>query len=136
VGRRLLAFGLTVAIQAAAVSAPLVHAHLDDHHADHHRANGIHAHLHGHDAPHSHPQPDQRVAIHAEEARERAVTMPLFVAVHVDAAIEPALAESRFDIPAAADSLMRRPPEDLRSHGPPLSAALSPRAPPVFSVLI
>ena len=124
-----------MALQAGALSAPLVHAHPDDHHADHHPANAIHAHLDGH-APHSHADASEGRAILAEEAPERAVAMPLFVAEQADTATEPALAESRFGLPSAGDSLMRRRPDDLRSHGPPASPATSPRAPPVSSVLI
>ena len=128
-GRRLLAFGLTVAIQAAALSAPLVHAHLDDQHADHHGANRIHAHLGGHGAAH-HAEQHSGPAMHAEEVPERAVTMPLFVAAQAEAPMEPAIAATSFDPPASPVSIVGRSFDDVRSHGPPVCPSIAPRAPP------
>ena len=133
-GRRLLAFGLSVAIQAAALSAPLIHAHLDDHDDDHHGAGRIHAHLDGH-RPHDHDDADAP-ALQGEESPERVVGVPLFVAAQPETPIEPALAPAPFELPSVATSLMRRRPGEVRSHGPPAPSSLAARAPPAFSVLI
>lgn len=133
-GRRLLAFGLSVAIQAAALSAPLVHAHLDDRQDNHHGASRIHVHLDGH-GPHHHDAADGP-AVQREESGGRVVGVPLFVAAQPEPATEPALAPAPFELPMATASLMRRPPDEVRSHGPPASPSLAPRAPPAFSVLI
>ena len=42
---------LVVAVQVAALLAPFVHAHPDDHDTDHHAAHAIHAHFSGHGQP-------------------------------------------------------------------------------------
>ena len=133
-GRRILALSLTIAIQAAALSAPLVHAHVDDHHDDHHAGARIHAHAGGHGSPHRHDPPGP--AVHAEESPERTIAMPAFVAAQTDASIQPSIADTPFLMTAVAASLMRRGPDDVRSHGPPPLAVRSPRAPPGSSVLI
>lgn len=133
-GRRLLALGLAVALQAGALTAPLVHAHLDDHHTDHHAAGRVHAHLDGHELPHEAP-PD-RLAIHAEESPWSVVRIPLFVAEHADVWLEPGLPQAPFLFADAAESLMRQPPDVVRSHGPPVVRPSAPRAPPVSPVLI
>ena len=135
-GRRLLVFGLCLAIQTVAVSAPLVHAHLDDHHDDHHASGRIHAHFESHGHGGDHARPLSGPAIHEEEDGERVISVPLFVAAHNDVSIEFAIAQAPFTVTPDVASVMRRPPQEVRSHGPPPSPASSPRAPPAFSVLI
>lgn len=127
-GRRLLALALTIAIQAAALSAPLVHAHVDDRHADHHAGPRVHAHAGGHHASHHHAT--QSPALREQESPEQTVAMPMFVAAETDAPIQPAIAQAPFLLTPAAASLMRRGLDDVRSHGPPQVTIRSPRAPP------
>ena len=133
-GRRLLAISLTIALQAGALTAPLVHAHLDDHHDDHHAAGPVHAHLDGHALEHQ--ALSGMPAIHAEESPWSVVHIPLFVAEHADVWLEPALPQAPFLFVDAGESLMRQPPDVVRSHGPPSVRPSSSRAPPVSSVLI
>ena len=128
-GRRLLALSLTVAIQAAALSAPLVHAHVDDHHDDHHAGARIHAHAGGHGA--SHHDGTEAPALREQESPEQAVAIPMFVATETAAPIQPSIIQAPFLLTAAAVSLMRRAPHDVRSHGPPGVTIRSPRAPPL-----
>jgi len=61
--RRLLAVCLSVAVPIGALCAPLVHAHLDDHHGGHHQANRVHAHLGGHDLDDHHASSEQGLAM-------------------------------------------------------------------------
>ena len=133
-GRRLLALGLAVALQAGAVTSPLVHAHLDDHHHGHHDAGRVHAHVDGHAIEH-HADPHTS-AIHGEESPWSVVHVPFFVAAHADVSLEPALPHAPFIFADAGESLMRQPPDVVRSHGPPAARPSAPRAPPRSSVLI
>src|SRR5687768_11220601 len=65
---RLTAAALSVAIPVAALCALLVHAHLDDHHADHDDAPVVHSHFSGHvdAAPPVHPG-EARLGTHDDE---------------------------------------------------------------------
>ena len=133
-GRRLVALGLTFALQAAALFAPLVHAHVGGGHHDHHGAGRIHAHADGHG---SHRHPAAGAAIHGEEVPAGLVIrLPLFVAVQGDASVVPVVAEAVFQLPEAAESLMRQRPQVVRSHGPPPTDRTGSRAPPALTVLI
>jgi hypothetical protein len=135
VGRRLLAFGLSVALQAGALSAPLVHAHLGNEHDDHHASGRIHAHIEGHPAAANH-RDDDRPAVHSEESGERIVPLKLFVATHAGIGLEPTVAPRQFMVTPPASSLVRQPPQVVRSHGPPAIISSTPRAPPFSPVLI
>ena len=126
--RTLTAVGLSVTIPLAALSAPLVHAHLDELDTDHHRAHEIHAHVTGHA---SFPVPHDGAALDDHEA-ERAVSLQLFVAV----------AQASFDVPAAvvpvwqlsapAEAAAHHPLRIVHGHDPPFIGSLGSRAPPAF----
>jgi hypothetical protein len=130
--RTLTAVGLSVAIPLAALSTPLVHAHLDELDTDHHRAHEIHAHVAGHA---SLPTPHGGAALDDHEA-ERAVSLQLFVAV----------AQASFDVPVAitavwqlgapAEAAAHDPLRIVHGHDPPFIGSLGSRAPPALSVLI
>ena len=132
-GRGLLAIGLIGALQAAALSAPLVHAHLGEHHDPHHAAARIHAHVDGH-RMHEHSPDSQTLAMQGEDSEGRVLQVPIYLAVHVDTTLEPAVAVASFDAVASSESVMHRPPQVVRSHGPPAIPSLNPRAPPAYSV--
>ena len=145
--RTLSAVGLSVTIPLGALSAPFVHAHLDELDTDHHRAHEIHAHVTGHSSlpttlptalpttlPTALPTTDgPRLDDHEAE---RAVSLQLFVAV----------AQASFDVPAAvvASSQLATPAEAparhslriVHGHDPPFISSLGSRAPPRLSVLI
>jgi len=143
VARRLIAAGLCAALQVGAWCAPLVHAHLDDHHDDHHDAPAVHAHFGGH------PQgPDSighhvrgyvasgvrgttdQPAIGSQDEPEQTTRLQIFVAVAAAAFATPALPPARFTLPPALASGPRRLPDLVRSHGPPDLGRAESRAPP------
>lgn len=144
VPRRLIAAGLCAALQVGAWRAPLVHAHLDDHHDDHHDAAAIHAHFGGHGGEHHgmrRVETDPAYAVHdvasvGEPEPEQTTRLQIFVAVAAAASLTPALPPARFTLPPALESGSRRPPELVRSHGPPSLGRTGSRAPPAPSVLI
>ena len=117
-----------MAIPLGALSAPLVHAHLDELDTDHHRAHEIHAHFAGHSSLPTFPG-GARLDDHEAE---RAVYLQVFVAV----------AQASFDVPAAVvttwqlDTPAEAPAcHSLRivhGHDPPFVGSLASRAPPAF----
>ena len=130
--RTLTAVGLSVTIPLGALSAPLVHAHLDELDTDHHRAHEIHAHVTGHSSlPTALPTTTEGLRLDDHDA-ERAVSLQLFVAV----------AQTSFDVPAAvvASSQLGTPAEAparhslriVHGHDPPFVGSLTSRAPPAF----
>ncbi len=130
--RTLTAVWLSVAIPLGALSAPLVHAHLDELDTDHHRAHEIHAHVTGHASlPTTLPTTTAGPRLDDHDA-ERAVSLQLFVAV----------AQASFDVPAAvvASSQLATPAEAparhslriVHGHDPPFISSLGSRAPPAF----
>jgi hypothetical protein len=119
-----------VALQLGAIGAPLVHAHLDDHDHDHHRAVRVHAHLGGHAAPHHVRGHHDRAAFDEDESAERATGLQLFVAVEPAPLSTPSLPPARYAPPAPLESIMRRPPTVAHSHDPPGVRLAVPRAPP------
>lgn len=142
--RRLVAVALSTLLLTGGLSAPLVHAHLDDDHGDHHGGHRIHAHLDGHS---SHAAAG-RSGIHEHLRRggparaprtlggttEQATRMDVFVAI---APVAPAVADlplAAFALPCSPASVMRCQPEEVRSHGPPAGAPAEPRAPPAASL--
>lgn len=135
--RTLAAVGLSVALPLGALCAPLLHAHLDDHHADHHDANRVHAHLGGHDVDHHDASSEEQIAEGrpevAPDADPEGVTrLQVFVAVHPGTPAAPALPLARYTLPAPLESIMRRPPVVVHSHGPPSVSSAGSRAPPAF----
>jgi hypothetical protein len=132
--RKLIAVGLTVAVQVAALGAPLVHAHVGGHESEHHHGRqAVHAHLPGH-ASHaaSHQHRASRRSFHDNDA-ERTVYLQLFVAVGAASfELPPAVATSfALTVPIATA------PRDLlrvvHGHDPPARRSLSSRAPPLLS---
>jgi len=128
--RALVAVSSVVALQLAALGAPLLHAHLDDDPHGHHDAARVHAHLGGHATHHATPR--DTPAIDENEGAERATGLQLFVAVEPVPFLIPALPQSRYALPAPLESMMRRPPAVAHSHDPPGVRPATSRAPPVF----
>ena len=136
--RKLIALTLTLAMPVASVCAPLVHAHLDDHVHGHR----IHAHLSGHASHHEHAKdrhhadkhhPMAAPVVASDDSSERATSVPLFVAVQKDLLLQPVLPRATFAIAAPLRSVLRRPPDDVRSHGPPPVRFGPSRAPPFLA---
>lgn len=143
--RRLVAAGLCAALQVGAFTAPLVHAHLDDHHDDHHDAAAVHAHFDGHapgPATAGHHVPryvasgfsrNNQPAVRAHDDAEEITRLQIFIAETPVPSVTPALPPARFAPAPEPGSVMRRGPDVVRSHGPPRSGVTTPRAPPTPS---
>ena len=130
--RAIVAVSLAVALQLAALGAPLVHAHLDDHdHDGHHAAARVHAHLGGHGSIHRVTHHDDPAVSEGEDA-ERATGLQLFVAVEPAPFSIPALPQARYTLPSPLQSIMRRPPVVAHSHDPPGGGPAASRAPPAL----
>jgi hypothetical protein len=130
--RRVLAFGLALAVQGGAVCAPFLHAHLDADHDDHH-STVVHAHVSSH-APMQvqHPGlPEGGVSVEGAD-RDAAIYLQIFVAVEATPFHPPALPRGVF----AAAPIVERAPRTFvivtRGHDPPLLDALDSRPPPPF----
>lgn len=126
-----MAVSSVVALQLAALGAPLLHAHFDDDHDGHHAAARVHAHLGGH-ATHRASHGDTP-ALDESERAERAAGLQLFVAVEPVPLLIPVLPPSRYALPAPLESMMRRPPAVAHSHDPPGVRPAASRAPPAVS---
>jgi hypothetical protein len=56
----------------------------------------------------------------------------VFLAVHAASVVEPSLPPDGFAVPPIHESVMRRAPDVVRSHGPPVGGPTESRAPPTF----
>jgi hypothetical protein len=126
--RKVLAVALSLAVQAAGLSAPVVHAHPDEHATAHHSGRAVHSHWGGH--AHSQHQSDAP-AVGASE-RDRAVFLDAFVAVAVSAFPAPALMAAMNELPIPAERSAHRTIEITHGHDPPSLRSLSSRAPPAL----
>jgi hypothetical protein len=126
--RRIISAAAIVSLQVAAISAPFVHAHQDEHLTAHHAGHGVHAHVAGHVAVHH----DEADGPHVEAVdRDRATYLAPFVAMRAPAAdVLPAITHEVFELNAPVAAYAHRSTELLPGHDPPLAAALLPRAPP------
>lgn len=126
--RKALAIALSLAVQGAALGAPLMHAHPDDHATEHHGARAVHAHWRGHS--HS-PRSSKVPAVDADD-HDRAVFLNAFVGVA--ATVFPAGATVRgiFELSVPTEMAVHRPVEVAHSHDPPSFGPLLPRAPPAL----
>ncbi|MGH9258073.1 MAG: hypothetical protein ACRD3C_26225 [Vicinamibacterales bacterium] len=128
--RGLIAIALSLALQGGALSASLVHAHLDDHHQDHHGPRVVHAHFSSHHHLDEHPWKAGTDAWQADDDPGRVAYLQVFLAVHSETVVAPALPPGRFSLPTLHASVMRQSPEMVRSHGPPEGLPGESRAPP------
>ena len=130
--RSVISAGLIAAIQVAALVAPFVHEHDDDHPTAHHTARAIHGHLSGHVTLHHR---DDRPEIEAPD-HDRAVYLPIFVAMGASTiAVGVATVEQTAELTIPVATYAHRSTESLPGHDPPLAGSLSPRAPPVSPAL-
>lgn len=126
--RRLTAAVLVVLVQCGALSAPLLHVHLDDRETGHHHGQALHAHLDAHheEIEFQFPGP---VFDHPDDAG-RTVEAALFVAAAIDTFAIPVVAPPSFTLVVAAARLIRRTDQISHAHDPPSLASLPSRAPP------
>jgi hypothetical protein len=126
--RKVIALALAIAVQAAALSAPLVHAHPDDHATEHHSAREVHTHWASHGAVHdSSDGPSFDAADH-----DRAVFLNAFLAVAASSLPAFGVTHAVFELPVPAERAAHRFIEIGRSHDPPSFRSLPARAPPAF----
>ena len=129
--RRVLTFGLAVAVQTGTVWGPFLHAHVDEDHDDHH-STPVHAHFSGHAPSHA---VHKGVAVD-EPDHNRAIYLQVFVAVQPAAFEIPAIAPALFDLAAPPERPAHVTVEITHGHDPPLVSALDSRPPPFLPVLI
>ena len=125
---KVVAIALSLAVQGAALTAPFVHAHLDDHGTAHHAARTVHSHWGGH--PHAAHHSDAPAIESGDQ--DRAVFINAFVAVTASVFSVPALVHGVFALPTPAEMAAHRGVEVVRSHDPPRLGNLPSRAPPAF----
>lgn len=115
-----------------ALCAPLVHAHVDGHDADHHPAHEIHAHFSDH-STRSTAAGGPRLQ---EDETGRPVYLQLFVAVAHACFDIPAAVATSWELGAPAESPARHSLHVAHGHDPPFLRSLQSRAPPAFNILI
>jgi hypothetical protein len=129
--RRLLAFGLVLAVQVGAVCAPFLHAHVDADHDDHH-ATSVHAHFSSHAPAHVQHTRFSEGGISVEETdRDHAIYLQVFVAVEASVFQSPALPRAVFVPVPVIDPAPRTFVLVTHGHDPPLVHALDSRPPPL-----
>ena len=124
--RKLVALVLAIAIQAAGLTAPLVHAHPDALATDH-SAHPVHSHWVAHHHHESSPVPVVGPVDH-----ERAVFLNAFVAVSVPAGTPAAVTVGFAALPVPPVQAAHRIIEITHAHDPPDARSLPARAPPTF----
>jgi hypothetical protein len=125
--QKIVAVVLALGVQGAALTAPFLHAHPDDHATPHHSGRAVHTHWGGHD--HS-QRPTGNPAIDADD-HDRAIFLNAFVAVAVSA-IAFALAQQAFEVPIPSERPAHRSIIVTHSHDPPIFGSLASRAPPAL----
>jgi hypothetical protein len=130
--RRALAIVLGLALQAAALSAPLTHAHPDNAATGHHRERTVHTHWAGHSRAHG---TSGGPIIDADD-HGRAVFLGAFVAVASAQLHAVGLSLSPFVLPVPVERAAHPSVEVTHGHDPPIVSNVSSRAPPTHPVLI
>ncbi len=127
--RKVIAVALSLAVQGAALGAPLVHVHPADHATDHHGARAVHTHWTGHHS-HSHRSADMP-AIDRED-HDRAVYLNTYVAAAGSSFFALGITHSAWELPVPAETGAHGSVQVVHSHDPPFLRLLSSRAPPAF----
>lgn len=126
--RKLIALALSLAVEAAVLSAPLVHAHPDDHATEHHGARTVHTHWDGHaQSRHRSDAPALETTDH-----DRAVLVDAFVAVAASSLPAFGVSHAVFALPVPAERAAHPVIQIVRSHDPPSFRSLASRAPPAL----
>jgi hypothetical protein len=129
VSRRLVAAALVVAVQFAALLAPFVHAHPDDHDTDHHAAHAIHAHLSGHG--HAARAVRHEAASVDDNGHDRAVFLQIFLSETAHAVQVATAVPETFELATPEERPAQRTLQVVHGHDPPIRALLGSRAPPL-----
>jgi hypothetical protein len=126
--RKAVALALSLAVQVAALGAPLVHAHPDEHATAHHNGRSMHTHWSGHERSHHHGD----TPAFSTADSDRAVFLNVFVAVAAPHVAAPALPQAIFALLVPMERAAHRGVEVVRSHDPPGVSSPPLRAPPAF----
>jgi hypothetical protein len=128
--RQIVAGLLAVTVQASAVTAPMLHVHLDDHDSDHHHAREMHSHLsgHGHHAG-TLPVPMQPT-LSDDDGDENVVAVSGFVATTVETFPGTVAIPVETIVITLADVTINRIPHVAHGHDPPAILSTPSRAPP------
>jgi hypothetical protein len=126
--RKLIAVTLALAVQGAALTAPLLHAHPDDHATAHHSGRSAHAHWGGHE--HSQQRGDDPAV--GTNDHDRALFLTAFVAVAATLLAPLAVAQQPFELPVPSERPAHQSVQVAHSHDPPLVGLLPSRAPPTI----
>jgi hypothetical protein len=126
--RKVIAVTLALVVQGTALTAPLVHAHPDDHATAHHSGRSVHTHWGAHE--HS-PHFGDDVAIGADD-HDRAVFLYAFVAVAGTPLAPVAVAQQPFEFLVPSERQAHHNVHVVHSHDPPIQGSLPSRAPPTF----
>lgn len=127
--RKGFALALSIAVPFAALCAPPVHAHVDDHGGE------IHAHYSPHSShatTHDHDGSERARPTHVEESEndEQAVFLQLFVAVSAQAFALPAVTPPPLELAPPAEAGLPARFQVVHGHDPPSLTSLPSRAPP------
>ena len=153
---RFAALALSLAIPVAALAAPLLHVHPDEHATAHHRGATVHSHWSGHsgtpaghrhhdsnairDANHDGDRDGARVpastssdgpTLHTAD-RDRAIFFSAYVAVTPAALPSPGIVPNAVALPVPLERAAHLSVEVAHGHDPPLTRLLPARAPPSF----
>jgi hypothetical protein len=128
--QKVIAVALSVLVQGAALTAPLVHAHPDDHATAHHTGRTVHTHWGGHG--HTHPLQHSNAPALDHPDDDRPLFLNVWVAVSVVIPAAPVTIQASSDLPVPRERAPHRSFDVVRSHDPPAVIRLSPRAPPAF----
>lgn len=126
--RKVIAVALLVAVHGAALTAPFVHAHPDDHATAHHNGRSVHSHWAGH----THSTYAAHLPAFAPDDHDRATPLNSFVGVAVSAMGTPMVAPQLFALAAPAERRAHHPVNVVHSHDPPTAVSVPSRAPPAF----
>jgi hypothetical protein len=124
--RKVIAVVLSLAVQGAALSAPLVHAHPDEHPTEHHAGRAIHTHAGGH----AHAAVAHDTPVFTAPDGDRAVFLNVFTAMTAAASPLPAVFCRALSLPVPAERPAMRGVDVAHGHDPPPGRTASPRAPP------
>ena len=126
--RKIVALALVLALQGAGLSAPLVHAHPDEHDTDHHHGRQVHTHWAGHASSHA---PSDGPSLDTADA-DRALFLHAFVALPRTLSSAPGVTLAAFVFPVPAERPAHRGIDVVRSHDPPPLRSRPARAPPTL----
>lgn len=124
------AAALVVLVQTGAISAPMMHVHLDAGDSGHHHGQAIHAHLAAHEMPVG-DHGDTGPFVDHQETAGRTASAQIFVGGAMAPFSLPAVPAAGFTLLVPPPHASGRTPHITHAHDPPSLRVRSPRAPPL-----